>query len=222
MKKMILFGLALILLLSFASAYEAQPYTKQDFNDRMDRALAHNREQSFLFISYLPNGEVNEDAMKKMQEDLARLDELKVQAVNEYSEFYDFYYAADLVKTREQQEKLKTIFDEMNPLMVTIVKFEGIYGNIFYWTVLLDYSIEQGIINPDQNIQDNTKPITAIKEKTASDNPVTDCCKEDSKSECCKLKQQFDQPQLDLLIPIVVGLIIIVFGAVYAIFIRKS
>ncbi len=211
MKKIFLL-IALVCFISFASAtMELEPFTKEDFNERMNTALFYNKQVAF---SMLPSGVSEEERAQveqKMMEDFQSLEELKKQAVTEYNEFFDAYYVNDLDKVNSQTEELKVIFDEMNSLMSTKTKFTEIYNHVLYWGVKLDYKIKEGIIDPnDTNTADKTIP--AIKEKTGFDNPVPDV----------NDGQYPLEPQGDLLIPIAVSLIIIVLGVVYAIFIRKN
>ncbi|MBU2099729.1 hypothetical protein KKG83_02100 [Candidatus Micrarchaeota archaeon] len=223
MKKIFLV-LALVCFISMVNAMDPEPWSKEEFKTRMDYAITHNEEQTLYDFACQ---QFEDEAQCKARQDsiiknLQNLKELKEQVIKEYNEFFDAYHVADSEKTHQQQEKLELIFNEMNPLMSTIIAFEGIYLEVFYWTIHLDDLIKRGIIDPDSKPTDPTKPIKAVKGVTVSDNPITDCCVEEPESECCKLKKQIDQPQPDLLIPIVVGLIIIVFGVVYAIFIRKN
>jgi len=232
MNKKLLWFIGLICLFSLVNAQLSEDlFSKKDFSDRMNLALSHNREQVSILIAtgYFDGPEItpgtipretSEEKQKELINQLNRLDELKDQTIKEYNVFYDAYYKADAQTVQEQNIKLKAIFDEMNPLMHTIVKFEGISDNIFYWSIKLEYLIKKGQINPDNPPIDNSSPFTAIKNKTSIELPVIidDCCISEPDSKCCKEK---DQPLNSLIILVTIVLIAIVGALVYFIFIKK-
>ncbi len=239
MKKIILV-LALICFLSFASASEFDPYTKEDFRQKMDRAMAYNRQNvPFPYLDPFLEGteeyKMAEERTKELVKELERLDVLKEEAKKEYDVFYDAYYASDSEKVKTQVDKLKVIFDEMNSLMSTIVRFEGIYNDILYWSIQLDYLIEQGVFDPNQGSIDNSGTFTPVQEKTGTANQVTDCCIAEPEGECCKAKKSAEccakdpnsdcckeKPvEDDLLVPIAVALIVFVLVIVVLFFIRR-
>lgn len=234
MKKIVLF-IVLICFLSVVSAMEAEPFTKEDFKQRMDTAIQRNERKLSLTIPYDEFGEIDQDEVKRIQGNLGRLDELREQAIKEYNLFFDAYYSADSQKVHAQTEKLEKIFDEMNSLMVTVINFDVIYASIYFWSLQLDYYIEHGIFNPDKNA-DYPKRIEAVNEKTGAENQITDCCVSDPLSDCCKIKKNAEccitnpdsdcckeKPSQDnLLIPVAIALVIIVIALLYVAFIKKS
>ena len=246
MKKIfVLVALFCFLSLVNATMFE-EPFSKADFSDRMNLAVNHNKQQVSILISSgyfdgpavpgITPGGTSEEKQKEVIDQLNRLESLKEDAIKEYNIFFDAYYKADLSTVQKQNIKLKAIFDEMNPLMHTIVKFEGIYTNVLYWTIKLEYMIQKGQINPDSPPIDNSKPITATIDKGSITTVVDDCFISDPNSACCKEKIKVDccisdpnsdcckeKPSPDnLLIPIAVALAIIVFAIVYVAFIKKN
>jgi hypothetical protein len=166
------------------SGMQAEPFTKEDFKQRMDSAISYNRQEAVQRIGYDEFGQPTQDA-NRIMENLNRLDELKEKAIKEYNLFFDAYYSRDSNKVHKQTQKLKVIFDEMNPLMVTVVRFHEIYANIYYWSLQLDYYIEKGIVIPGKEVNGSVKPkiINAVKEKTAFDNEISDIKPEEKKPE---------------------------------------
>ncbi|MFH1664463.1 MAG: hypothetical protein ABH986_06725 [archaeon] len=210
MKKIFLF-IALICFLSVVNALEESPFPKEDFSQRMNNAISHNRLQVNLRTPTDELGQINQELLELNEQKLAKLDELKEQAVKEYSVFFDAYYAGDSVKAHEQIDKLTSILDEMSSLMITIVKFDEIKANIFYWGIHLDNLIKQGVFIDDNNTDSRT--IQAIKEKTGFDSNVSDPDKNQFKPG--------DGKGFDLLIPFAVVLVLIVFGIIYFIFMKR-
>ncbi len=223
MKKILVLFLALIFLFSFVYSDESEPYSKEDFKQRIEKALEYNLQEAHLIAD---SG--NSEALGK---NLARLNELKPQAIKEYNEFYDAYYKGNLNKVIEQTEKLEKIFDEMNSLMVTVIKFEGIYRNIFTWRLQLERLIQNKAFNPkDENYSEN---ITAVKENTGSVQDITDCCKTQSESNCCKAKKkalfcqqnpeakECSEKEFDFIIVFVVIAVILASALIYFLFVKK-
>lgn len=210
MKKLFLF-IALICFLSVVNALEESPYAKENFSQRMNNAISYNKLKVGLNTPYTSSGEIDRDAVQMDIESLKRLDALKEEAVKEYSVFFDAYYAGDSVKAHEQIDKLTSILDEMSSLMITIVKFDEIKANIFYWGIHLDNLIKQGVFIDDNNTDSRT--IQAIKEKTGFDSNVSDPDKNQFKPGGGK--------GFDLLIPFAVVLVLIVFGIIYFIFMKR-
>jgi len=229
MKKIFLF-LALICFFSLVNALEAEPFAKQDFEQRINYAVSYNRQETKMNLA--PH--LTPEELQAVESKLTRMDELKVQAIKEYNIFFDAYYDSDLAKVKSQTEKLKKIFDEMNSLMVTIIKFDGIYSEIYFWSLNLEHLIEIGAV--DQNADTSDKTINAVKGTTTDNQIVEDCCTTDPKSECCQKKKALEccindpnsdcckeKPSPDnLLIPVAVALAIIVFAIVYVVFIKKN
>jgi len=240
--KKIIFVLALICMFSLVTAIEAEPYSKESFKEKMDRAVEYNRTQTNIpNISFFPEGtEEYKDALKEQQQIIAsleKLDQLKEKAIKEYSIFFDAYHASDSKTVKEQTPKLETILiKEMNPLMKTIVKFDGIYNNIFFWSVQLDYYINNGIIiDPDKLPIDNSKPIQADKTKVSGEVKITDCCIAEPEGKCCKAKKSAEccakdpnsacclqkPAETDLLLPILGALVVFVIVIVALVFVRR-
>ncbi len=215
MKKLFLF-IAVILLFSLVNAMEKNPFTKEDFKLRLDNALGQNRQETLLKITSDESGRPQQEQVESAQTKFERLDVLKEQAIIEYNVFYDAYYEADAKTVQEKTFKLKTIFDEMNSLMVTIVKFDGIYSNIYYWGIQLDYYIEKGIFeSKDSNNNITNKTIKAVKEKTGFNNEITDINAAVNKDKPVA-SQGFD------FVPVIaVILIVVVIWIIYIIFVKK-
>jgi len=232
MKKLFLF-FVLVCLVSLAAGMQAEPYTKEDFKARMDRAIAYNEQEAKLKIAYSPE-EYPEEERQGILDNFARLRGLKDQSVAEYNLFFDAYYSADKTKVNEQEQKLKKIFDEMNPLMVTIVKFEEIYNNILFWKLQLGYLIDNGVVEEGNKIIDNSKPFVAVKDSGETESKITDCCVSDPESQCCKEKVndccltdpesdccKAKQPEGNLLVLVLLAVVVIAAAAVYFVFMKK-
>lgn len=212
MKKILLF-IALILLLSMANAIEAEPYSKEDFKLKMDTAVSYNIQQTKLKLFYEDESGLTQEQADELAETFERLESLKQKAITEYNVFFDAYYDADSKKVKTQTEKLTAIFNEMNSLMNTVIKFDEISKNIVYWSVMLDYYIEKGIFKSKEPVIDTeNKVIKAVKEQTYFGNPVSDINVEDP----VKPKQDFD-----FVVPIAVILILFVIGIIYVVFFKR-